>query len=217
MRVLVAEDEPRVADAVARGLRREGLAVDVTHDGRSALSKALLNPYDVLVLDRDLPELHGDDVARAVAADVPHTRILMLTAYGETDDVVDGLAAGADDYLAKPFAFTELVARVRALARRATQARPLVLRHGDVSLDPGRHEVTRSGRRIELTPKEFAVLEVLLEAPGQVSSAEQLLYRVWDENADPLTNTVRMTVMTLRRKLGEPEFVRTVKGAGYRV
>jgi DNA-binding response OmpR family regulator len=215
MRVLVAEDEPRVADAVARGLRREGLAVDVTHDGRSALSKALLNPYDVLVLDRDLPELHGDDVARAVAADIPQTRVLMLTAYGETDDLVDGLAAGADDYLSKPFAFTELVARVRALARRATHARPPVLEHRDVRLDPGRHEVTRSGRRIELTPKEFAVLEVLLEAPGQVSSAEQLLYRIWDENADPLTNTVRMTVMTLRRKLGEPPFVRTVKGAGY--
>src|SRR5919108_1561516 len=215
MRVLVAEDEPRVADAVARGLRREGLAVDVTHDGRSALSKALLNPYDVLVLDRDLPELHGDDVARAVAADIPQTRVLMLTAYGETDDLVDGLAAGADDYLSKPFAFTELVARVRALARRATHARPPVLGHQDVRLDPGRHEVTRSGRRIELTPKEFAVLEVLLEAPGQVSSAEQLLYRIWDENADPPTNTVRMTVMTLRRKLGEPPFVRTVKGAGY--
>jgi two-component system response regulator VanR len=217
MRVLVAEDEHRVADAVARGLRREGLAVDVTHDGRSALSKALLNPYDVLVLDRDLPELHGDEVARMVSAEIPHTRVLMLTAYGETDDVVDGLAAGADDYLSKPFAFSELVARVRALARRAPHARPLVLEHGDVSLDPGRHEVARAGRRIDLTPKEFAVLEVLLEAPGQVSSAEQLLYRVWDENADPLTNTVRMTVMTLRRKLGEPPFVHTVKGAGYRV
>jgi two-component system, OmpR family, response regulator VanR len=217
MRVLVAEDEPRVADAVARGLRREGLAVDVTHDGRSALSKALLHPYDVLVLDRDLPELHGDEVARAVSADIPQTRVLMLTAYGETEDVVDGLATGADDYLAKPFAFAELVARVRALARRAPHARPPVLEHGDVRLDPGRHEVTRDGRRIELTPKEFAVLEVLLEAPGQVSSAEDLLYRVWDENADPLTNTVRMTVMTLRRKLGEPPVVRTVKGAGYRV
>jgi two-component system, OmpR family, response regulator VanR len=217
MRVLVAEDEPRVADAVARGLRREGLAVDVTHDGRTALSKALLNPYDVLVLDRDLPELHGDEVARAVSADIPQTRVLMLTAYGETDDVVDGLATGADDYLAKPFAFAELVARVHALARRAPHARPLVLEHGDVRLDPGRHEVTRDGHRVDLTPKEFAVLEVLLEAPGQVSSAEDLLYRVWDENADPLTNSVRMTVMTLRRKLGAPEFVHTVKGAGYRV
>src|ERR671925_1607360 len=149
MRVLVAEDEPRVADAVARGLRREGLAVDVTHDGRSALSKALLNPYDVLVLDRDLPELHGDDVARAVAADIPQTRVLMLTAYGETDDLVDGLAAGADDYLSKPFAFTELVARVRALARRATPPLPPTLACGDLTLDPARRVAFRAGRRLD--------------------------------------------------------------------
>src|SRR5215216_7091223 len=181
MRVLVAEDEHRVADAVARGLRREGMAVDVAHDGHSALRKALLNPYDVLVLDRNLPELHGDDVSRAVSGELPHMRVLMLTAYGETVDVVDGLAAGADDYLAKPFAFSELVARVRALGRRATPARPPVLEHGDVALDPGRHEVIRAGRPVELTPKEFAVLEVLLAAPGQVVSAEQLLHRVWDE------------------------------------
>jgi two-component system, OmpR family, response regulator VanR len=217
VRVLVAEDEHRVADAVARGLRREGLAVDVAHDGQSALRKALLNPYDVLVLDRDLPELHGDEVSRAVSAQIPHTRVLMLTAYGETDDVVDGLAAGADDYLSKPFAFAELVARVRALARRPVHAHPPVLEHADVVLDPGRHEVSRAGRPIELTPKEFAVLEVLLRAAGQVVSAEQLLYRVWDENADPFSNTVRMTVMTLRRRLGPPPFVHTVKGAGYRV
>jgi len=217
MRVLVAEDEHRVADAVARGLRREGMAVDVAHDGHSALRKALLNPYDVLVLDRNLPELHGDDVSRAVSGELPHMRVLMLTAYGETVDVVDGLAAGADDYLAKPFAFSELVARVRALGRRATPARPPVLEHGDVALDPGRHEVIRAGRPVELTPKEFAVLEVLLAAPGQVVSAEQLLHRVWDENADPFSNTVRMTVMTLRRKLGPTPFVHTVKGAGYRV
>jgi DNA-binding response OmpR family regulator len=217
MRVLVAEDERRVADAVARGLRREGLAVDVAHDGRTALQKALLNPYDVLVLDRDLPELHGDDVSRALSGEAPQTRVLMLTAYGETDDVIEGLTAGADDYLAKPFAFGELVARVRALARRAPQARPPVLEHGEVRLDPGRHEVTRAGRTVELTPKEFAVLELLLSAPGDVVSAEQLLHRVWDENADPFSNTPRMTVMTLRRKLGDPPFVHTVKGAGYRV
>ena len=217
MRVLVVEDEQRLADAVVRGLRREGLAVDVAHDGQSALRKALLHPYDVLVLDRDLPELHGDDVSRAVSAEIPQTRVLMLTAYGETEDVIDGLAAGADDYLSKPFAFGELVARVRALARRAPTARPPVLDHGDVVLDPGRHQITRAGRRIDLTPKEFSVLEVLLATPGQVLSAEQLLYRVWDENADPLSNTVRMTVMTLRRKLGPPPFVHTVKGAGYRV
>jgi two-component system, OmpR family, response regulator VanR len=217
MRVLVAEDERRVADAVARGLRREGLAVDVAHDGQTALQKALLNPYDVLVLDRDLPELHGDDVSRALSGEAPQTRVLMLTAYGETDDVIEGLTAGADDYLAKPFAFGELVARVRALARRAPQARPPVLEHGEVRLDPGRHEVTRAGRTVELTPKEFAVLELLLSAPGDVVSAEQLLHRVWDENADPFSNTPRMTVMTLRRKLGDPPFVHTVKGAGYRV
>jgi two-component system, OmpR family, response regulator VanR len=217
MRVLVAEDERRVADAVARGLRREGLAVDVAHDGQTALQKALLNPYDVIVLDRDLPELHGDDVSRALSGEAPQTRVLMLTAYGETDDVIEGLAAGADDYLAKPFAFGELVARVRALARRAPQARPPVLEHGEVRLDPGRHEVTRAGRTVELTPKEFAVLELLLSAPGDVVSAEQLLHRVWDENADPFSNTPRMTVMTLRRKLGDPPFVHTVKGAGYRV
>jgi two-component system response regulator VanR len=217
MRVLVAEDERRVAEAVARGLRREGLAVDVAHDGQTALQKALLNPYDVLVLDRDLPELHGDDVSRALSGEAAQTRVLMLTAYGETEDVVNGLAAGADDYLAKPFAFSELVARVRALARRTPQARPPILEHGDVRLDPGRHELTRFGRPVELTPKEFAVLEVLLSTPGEVVSAEQLLHRVWDENADPFSNTVRMTVMTLRRKLGEPPFVHTVKGAGYRV
>jgi two-component system, OmpR family, response regulator VanR len=217
MRVLVAEDERRVADAVARGLRREGLAVDVAHDGQTALQKALLNPYDVLVLDRDLPELHGDDVSRALSSEAPQTRVLMLTAYGETEDVIEGLTAGADDYLAKPFAFGELVARVRALARRAPQARPPVLEHGEVRLDPGRHEVTRAGRTVELTPKEFAVLELLLSAPGDVVSAEQLLHRVWDENADPFSNTPRMTVMTLRRKLGDPPFVHTVKGAGYRV
>lgn len=217
MRVLVAEDERRVADAIARGLRREGLAVDVAHDGQTALQKALLNPYDVLVLDRDLPELHGDDVSRALSREAPQTPVLMLTAYGETDDVIDGLAAGADDYLAKPFAFRELVARVRALARRAPQARPPILEHDDVRLDPGRHEVTRAGRTVELSPKEFAVLELLLSAQGDVVSAEQLLHRVWDENADPFSNTARMTVMTLRRKLGEPPFVHTVKGAGYRV
>jgi two-component system, OmpR family, response regulator VanR len=217
MRVLVAEDERRVADAVARGLRREGLAVDVAHDGQSALSKARLNHYDVLVLDRDLPELHGDEVSRALSTEVPQTRVLMLTAYDETEDVIEGLSAGADDYMSKPFAFGELVARVRALARRAPRARPPVLEHADVVLDPGRHEVTRAGRPVELTPKEFAVLEVLLAASGDVVSSEQLLQRVWDENADPFSNTARMTVMTLRRKLGPPSFVHTVKGAGYRV
>ena len=184
MRVLVAEDEPRVAEAVARGLRREGAAVDVALDGRSALAKARAFDYDVVVLDRDLPDTHGDEVCRAVNRDLPDTRILMLTAYGEVDDLVAGLALGADDYVAKPFAFDELVARVRALARRAHTTRPAVLERGGVRLDPARREVARGGKAVELTPKEFAVLEALLEADGDVVSARRLLDRVWDENID---------------------------------
>jgi DNA-binding response OmpR family regulator len=217
MRVLVAEDERRVAGAIERGLRREGLAVDLAHDGTSALAKARAGDYDVLVLDRGLPELHGDEVCRAVVAELPGTRVLMLTALGELDDLVEGLALGADDYLTKPFAFAELVARIRALARRAARARPPVLESGDVVLDTGRHRVTRAGREVALTPKEFGVLETLLQAGGGVVSSDELLRRVWDENIDPITNTARMTVMTLRRKLGEPPFIHTVKGAGYRV
>jgi two-component system response regulator VanR len=217
MRVLVAEDEERVAEGVARGLRREGAAVDVAFDGGTALAKARAFDYDVVVLDRDLPELHGDDVCRAVNRERPETRVLMLTAYREVDDLVAGLALGADDYLAKPFAFDELVARVRALGRRAQSSRPAVLERQGIRLDPARHEVTRDGRLVELTPKEFAVLEALLEADGAVVSARRLLDRVWDENIDALSNTVRMTVMTLRRKLGEPAVLETVRGAGYRL
>jgi two-component system response regulator VanR len=217
MRVLVAEDERRVADAVVRGLRREGVAVDHAPDGASALFKARVHDYDVVVLDRDLPELHGDDVCRALAAEQPDTKVLMLTASGTLDDLVDGLALGADDYLPKPFAFAELVARIHALARRNGQARPPVLRAGDVELDPARRTVSRGGIPIELTPKEFGVLEVLMAADSATVSVEDLLERVWDEHADPFTNTVRMTVMTLRRKLGEPAVVHTVVGAGYRV
>jgi two-component system, OmpR family, response regulator VanR len=217
MRVLVAEDERRVADAVARGLRREGVAVDVAPDGASALFKARVVDYDVVVLDRDLPEVHGDDVCRALASEQPDTKVLMLTASGTLDDLVDGLALGADDYLPKPFAFAELVARVHALARRNGQARPPVLIAGDVELDPARREVRRDGRDVELTPKEFGVLEALMAAEGTPLSAEDLLERVWDEHADPFTNTVRMTVMTLRRKLGDPAVIHTVVGAGYRV
>ena len=217
MRVLVAEDEVRVAEGVARGLRREGAAVDVAFDGGTALAKARAFDYDVLVLDRHLPELHGDDVCRAVHRERPETRILMLTAYREVDDRVAGLALGADDYLGKPFAFDELVARVRALGRRAQSSRPAVLERQGIRLDPARHEVTRDGRFVELTPKEFAVLEALLEADGDVVSARRLLHRLWDENIDPLSNTVRMTVMTLRRKLGEPAVLETVRGAGYRL
>jgi two-component system, OmpR family, response regulator VanR len=217
MRVLVAEDERRVADAVVRGLRREGLAVDHAPDGAEALYKARVHDYDVVVLDRDLPELHGDDVCRTLAAEQPETKVLMLTASGTLDDLVDGLALGADDYLAKPFAFAELVARVHALARRNVRARPPVLRAGDVELDPARRTVTRDDAVVDLTPKEFGVLEALMQADGATVSAEELLQRVWDEHADPFTNAVRMTVMTLRRKLGDPTVVHTVVGVGYRV
>ncbi|WP_205695774.1 response regulator transcription factor [Conexibacter sp. SYSU D00693] len=217
MRVLIAEDEVRVAAAVARGLRREGMAVDVANDGAGALAKARVHPYDVVVLDRDLPELHGDDVCRALNSEQPETKILMLTAARTTDDLVTGLSLGADDYLPKPFRFAELVARLRALARRTGQALPAVLEHGDVVLDPARRTVERAGRPISLSPKEFGVLQALMEAGGAIVSVEQLLERVWDENVDPFTNTVRMTVMTLRRKLGDPAVIHTVPGAGYRV
>ena len=217
MRILVAEDEPRIADAVARGLRREGMAVDVANDGAAALYKARVYPYDVVVLDRDLPELHGDDVCRTLTVEQPRTKVLMLTAARSTDDLVSGLALGADDYLSKPFRFAELVARLRALARRSGEARPAILSAGDVELDPARRVVTRGGRELDLTTKEFAVLQALLEAQGAVVTPEMLLERVWDENLDPLSNTVRMTVMTLRRKLGDPPVIETVRGSGYRV
>jgi two-component system response regulator VanR len=217
VRVLVAEDERRVADAVARGLRREGMAVDVAYDGQAALDKARLYPYDVVVLDRDLPVVHGDEVCRTLRGEEADSRVLMLTAAAEVDDLVDGLSLGADDYMPKPFDFAELVARLRALARRSNPARPPVLRAGDVELDPARHTVVRAGRPIELTPKEFAVLEALLSAGGAVVSNGELVERVWDENADPFTNSLRMTVLRLRRKLGDPPLVETVKGAGYRV
>jgi len=215
--VLLAEDERRVADAVARGLRREGMAVDVAYDGATALDKARLNFYDVVVLDRDLPELHGDEVCRALRDEEPESRVLMLTAAAQTDDLVNGLSLGADDYMPKPFAFDELVARLRALARRTGPPRATTLRTGDVELDPARRTVARAGRPLDLTPKEFAVLEALMTAGGAVVSNGELVQRVWDENADPWTNSVRMSVLRLRRKLGEPGVVHTVKGAGYRV
>jgi two-component system, OmpR family, response regulator VanR len=217
VRVLVAEDERRVADAVARGLRREGMAVDVAYDGGSALDKARLNGYDVVVLDRDLPVLHGDEVCRTLRDEDHQSRVLMLTAASATDDLVDGLALGADDYMAKPFAFDELVARLRALARRANPSRPPTLRAGELELDPARRTVTRAGEPVDLTPKEFAVLEALMAAGGAVVSNDELVERVWDENADPFTNSVRMTVLRLRRKLGGASAIETVKGAGYRV
>src|SRR5215217_3847661 len=217
MRVLIAEDEPRIAAAVARGLRREGMAVDVAPDGAAALYKARVNPYDVVVLDRDLPEVHGDDVCRTLSAEQPRTKVLMLTAARSTDDLVEGLSLGADDYLTKPFRFAELVARVRALARRAGAARPPVLEAADVVLDPARRTAARAGRPLDLTPKEFAVLEVLLAAQGAVVAAEEMAEHAWDERLDPLSKTVRMTIMTLRRKLGDPPLVETIRGSGYRV
>jgi DNA-binding response OmpR family regulator len=217
MRVLIAEDERRLADAIARGLRREGMAVDVAPDGTDALVKARVVRYDVLVLDRDLPGLHGDDVCRAVRGEHPETGILMLTAAGTLEDLVEGLSLGADDYLSKPFRFAELVARIHALARRAAPSRPPVLRHRDIELDPARRRVERAGGLVDLTRKEFGVLEVLIGADGATISAEELLERVWDEHIDPFTNVVRMTIMTLRRKLGEPPAVETVIGVGYRM
>jgi DNA-binding response OmpR family regulator len=217
VRVLVVEDEELLADAVARGLRREGMAVDVAPDGEVALRKLDLNDYDVVVLDRDLPVVHGDDVCRSIVADDDHPMVLMLTAAGAVDDLVSGLSLGADDYLGKPFAFPELVARVRALARRSGPARPPVLERGDLRLDPAAHQVTRGDRTVTLARKEFAVLQTLMEAGGAVVSSEQLLERVWDENTDPFTNVVRVTVMNVRRKLGEPPVIETVIGAGYRL
>jgi len=217
MRVLVAEDEPRVAAAVARGLRREGMAVDVAPDGASALFKARVHPYDVVVLDRDLPEVHGDDVCRELAAEQPATKVLMLTAARSTDSLVEGLALGADDYLPKPFRFAELVARLRALGRRRGEALPPVLSAGELELDPGRRTAMRAGVPLDLAPKEFAVLEALLAARGKVVSPEELVEQVWDEQLDPLSNTLRMTVMTLRRKLGEEPLIETVRGSGYRL
>ncbi|HTU28160.1 MAG TPA: response regulator transcription factor [Solirubrobacteraceae bacterium] len=217
MRVLIAEDEVRLADAIARGLRRQGIAVDLATDGESALAKARIVRYDVLVLDRDLPRLHGDEVCRAVRDERPEAGILMLTAAGTLEDMVDGLSLGADDYLPKPFRFAELVARIHALARRAAPSRPPVLHHADIELDPARRRITRGGDEVTLARKEFAVLETLMSAEGATVSAEQLLESVWDEHADPFTNVVRMTIMTLRRKLGDPPVVQTVIGVGYRM
>ncbi len=193
------------------------MAVDVAFNGDEGHEKASVTRYDVVVLDRDLPGMSGDDLCREIVTSGELTRVLMLTASGSVSDRVEGLSLGADDYLAKPFAFPELVARVRALGRRATPATPPVLVAADVELDPAKRTVHRSGRPVELTRKEFGVLEVLLSAKGAVVSSEELLERVWDENADPFTTTVRVTVMTLRKKLGEPGIIETVVGSGYRV
>jgi DNA-binding response OmpR family regulator len=217
VRVLVVEDEPLIADAVAEWLRREALAVDVAYDGDAALERLGVNDYDVLVLDRDLPGVSGDEVCEAVVESGAHTRILMLTAAAAVRDRVDGLRLGADDYLTKPFAFVELSARVHALLRRAHPADPPVLDHAGIRLDPARREVYRDGRYVPLSRKEFAVLTELLRAAGRVVSAEDLLERAWDEHIDPFTNVVRVTVMKLRRKLGDPQLIKTVPGVGYRI
>jgi len=217
MRVLVVEDEHLLADAIVVGLRRESMAVDVAYDGSAALERLTVNEYDVLVLDRDLPVVHGDDVCRTLVDEGAEVRVLMLTAAGGLTDRVDGLDLGADDYLIKPFAFPELVARIRALARRTRPAMQPVLNRAGIRLDPSRREVFRDGHHVALTRKEFAVLEELMRADGAVVSAEQLLERAWDEYIDPFTNVVRVTIMTLRRKLGEPQPIQTLPGVGYQI
>ena len=217
MRLLVAEDHEVLAAAIAAGLRREGMAVDLARHGQEALDRLGGTRYDVVVLDRDLPLVHGDEVCRRIVAGNSGSRVLMLTAAGTVRDKVDGLGLGADDYLAKPFDFAELVARIRALARRSAPAVPPVLCGGDISLDPARHAAFRAGRRLDLSPKEFALLECLLAAAGRVVSAEELLDRVWDEAADPFTTAVKTTVRRLRGKLGEPPVIETVREAGYRI
>jgi DNA-binding response OmpR family regulator len=217
MRVLIVEDERDLAKAIARGLRRRGLAVDIASDGSEALAKTQIVDYDVVVLDRDLPELHGDEVCRRLRRSETAPAVLMLTAASGVADRVAGLSLGADDYLGKPFAFVELAARVTALTRRTQPPRPPVIELGDLSLDSGRRRVTRGGRELSLTAKEFGVLEELLRADGVVMSAEALLTRVWDENADPFTAAVRVTMSSLRRKLGAPGLIETLPGVGYRV
>ncbi len=217
MRVLVVEDQRRLAEAVAEGLRREGMAVDISYDGADALSHVSVNVYDVVVLDRDLPAVHGDQVCRALVDQQAEARVLMLTAASTIADRVEGLELGADDYLPKPFEFAELVARVRALGRRPGAAVPPKLKRGDLALDSSRRVAFRGDRRLTLSPKEFALLEYLMAADGRVISAEELLARVWDEAADPFTNAVKITVSRLRAKLGEPPIIQTIARSGYRI
>jgi DNA-binding response OmpR family regulator len=214
VRVLVVEDHAILAGRVAQGLSQAGMAADAVHDGAAALEAVAQTAYDVIVLDRDLPVVHGDQVCRAVAGSGP--RILMLTAAAGVEDRVDGLELGADDYLPKPFAFAELVARVRALSRRAPSAPP-VLRRRDLTMDRARHRASRGGRPLSLTRKEFGILEMLLAADGAVVSAEELLEHVWDASADPFSNIVSVTMTRLRRKLGDPPLIETVVGRGYRL
>ena len=217
MRVLVVEDHKELAEAIATGLRREGMAVDLSFDGDSALERTCCTDYDVIVLDRDLPGTHGDEVCTTLTTAGKNSRILMLTASATIADRVDGLTIGADDYLPKPFAFAELVARVRALGRRSQPAIPPLLVCGDLRLDPARRVAVRAGQRLALTAKEMAVLELLMAAQGAVVSAEQLLDQAWDEHADPFTATVKVTVSRLRTKLGDPPVIQTVDRYGYRI
>jgi DNA-binding response OmpR family regulator len=217
VRILVVEDEELMADAIAEGLRQETFAVDVAYDGAAALERLAVNDYDVLVLDRDLPKVHGDDVCREVVASGAQVRVLMLTVSTTVAERVAGLTLGADDYLAKPFAFAELVARVRALGRRSRPATPPVLSRSGVRLDPHHRETYRDDRYVGLSKKEFAVLEELLRAEGAVVSAETLLEKVWDEHMDPFTTIVSVTISGLRRKLGEPQLIETITGVGYRL
>jgi DNA-binding response OmpR family regulator len=217
MRVLVVEDDAELAAAVAAGLELERMAVDIATDGTAALERALVTDYDVVVLDRDLPGVHGDQVCAELVAAGRRARVLMLTAAATVEDRVDGLGLGADDYLPKPFAFAELVARLRALLRRAQPALSPVLESGDLRLDPAKRLVTRAGRVLDLGPKEFGVLELLLSSRGRAVSAEELLERVWDEMADPFTTSVKVTMSRLRRKLGDPPVIETLPQAGYRI
>jgi DNA-binding response OmpR family regulator len=217
MRVLVVEDEPEFANMIAEGLRDQGIAVDIAYDGLAGASKLNLNPYDVVVLDRDLPGMHGDTLCRMITGSHEPAMILMLTAAGSATDRVAGLALGADDYLPKPFHFPELVLRLRALARRRPAAQDRTLTASGIELDPLARTATRDGRPLDLSAKEFAVLEALLRARPGALSAERLLERAWDENADPFTNTVRVTIGRLRRKLGEPQAIQNTPGIGYRI
>jgi DNA-binding response OmpR family regulator len=217
MRVLVVEDFEILARTIAVGLRREGMAVDVVGDGDDALKHVACTSYDVVVLDRDLPGVHGDEVCRQIVAGPAECRVLMLTAAGSVRERVDGLELGADDYLPKPFDFSELVARIRALGRRGTVALPPTLAYGDVTLDPNRRSAVRAGQRLDLSPKEFAVLEYLLRSTDRVVSAEELLEKVWDEAADPFTTAVKSTMRRLRAKLGDPPVIRTIREGGYRI
>lgn len=213
----MVEDFEVLARSIGTGLRREGMAVDVVLDGTDALDRLVATRYDVVILDRDLPGVSGDDICRRLTDDRSDTRVLMLTAADTIEDRVEGLSLGADDYLPKPFAFAELIARVRALARRAGPPLPPTLSCGDITLDPARRTAFRAGRRLELSPKEFALLECLLAAPGVVLSAEELLERVWDEAADPFTSAVKHTMHRLRAKLGDPPAIATIREGGYRI